>query len=150
MEQTVILLRGIERILVTLGGFTLIIMGLFLFKWGLSGLANLCIETNKFKFRLLNASPGIMVTFFGAALLFSTILNPLKIDYFNNDAASAITPKYSFLYSNKEDTSINKEMYEYFKECKILSTKPSNETVPIETYKKMIESGANIFKNISK
>ena len=123
--------RGIERIMTSMGGWAIIIMGILVFKWGLSGEANLFIETKRFTFRLLNAGPGVLVTLFGAFLLISNQFNKLEI----KDNGSV-------LYKKKIESNIEQKIERYLNDCSIISERDS---VPCDSYKRMIEHGASLY-----
>ena len=78
--DTLILIRGLERLLATGGGIVALILGALLFRWGVSGEASLVAQHDQTKLQLTNASPGILVALFGALLLGSSLFSPLRID----------------------------------------------------------------------
>ena len=67
--QTLVWLRGIERLLIVFGGFGFAVCGMMLFKWGVGGPAKLIVEAKDLKAQLVNASPGLFSMLFGAVLL---------------------------------------------------------------------------------
>lgn len=67
--QTLVMFRGIERLIILLGAISTIILGALVFRWGVSGKASLIAEAKEFKFQLVNASPGILLALFGTVVL---------------------------------------------------------------------------------
>lgn len=80
MLETVILIRGIERIVIQCGALLLIILGMFLFKWGISDKSNLILKRKGFKFQLLNGTPGLFLALFGTVILLMGIHGKLGIE----------------------------------------------------------------------
>jgi hypothetical protein len=76
--DSILLFRGIERMLVVLGGIASILVGAVLYKWGVAGEASLKLERDQVKFQLINASPGIFFALFGAAILVWSLVQPFS------------------------------------------------------------------------
>lgn len=71
--------RGLERIIIQLGGITLVILGFLLYKWGVTGKASLSVERSGVRFQLLNGAPGLFFALFGAAILCLGIYMQLEL-----------------------------------------------------------------------
>jgi hypothetical protein len=71
--QTIFLFRGIERLLIQAGAITSIVLGVFLYKWGIQGSTELDGESVGFKFKLKNAAPGSVLALFGMAIMIAGI-----------------------------------------------------------------------------
>jgi len=77
-EEIVYILRGIERIVIEIGGITSIVMGTLLYKWGVKGREEVDAEGLGFAFKLRNAAPGTVLAFFGMSILVVGLRSPLE------------------------------------------------------------------------
>jgi hypothetical protein len=79
LTETLVWIRGCERLLTLAGAFLLIVFGIFLFKWGVSGAASLVAKSGTMSVQLLNASPGIVCFLFGTVLLIFNLSGKLTV-----------------------------------------------------------------------
>lgn len=78
--DTLLLLRGMERIVIATGGIVALLLGALLFRWGVSGSASLKARREETELQLINASPGIFFALFGAVILVWGLANPFSYD----------------------------------------------------------------------
>ena len=78
--DTLILIRGLERLLTVVAGIVALVLAALLYRWGVSGEASLSLQQDKNKLQLANASPGILFALFGAVLLGWGLFRPLIIE----------------------------------------------------------------------
>ena len=79
MLEKLIVIRGIERIIIQCGGLLLVVLGILLFKWGITEKSSLTIKRKGFKFQLLNATPGVLLALFGTVVFIIGINGRLVI-----------------------------------------------------------------------
>lgn len=77
-DDTILIFRGVERLLATAGGILSLVCGVLLYKWGTSGTSQLVIEHKDSKFRLTNAGPGLLMGLFGMVVVTISLFRPLE------------------------------------------------------------------------
>jgi hypothetical protein len=134
-----VVFRGIERLIISSAGLSIIIVGLFLFKWGLSGAASIVVQAKSIKFQLLNASPGVIVVLFGTFLLYNGYSTRLEVKFPANEAQAPG----EILFSRPE---MKDEIKDFLKDCHTVSLKDSTSFSELKT---LINIGGNIYKKLN-
>jgi hypothetical protein len=78
--ENLVICRGVERLIILAGAIVCILCGMLLYKWGTSGVSQLVAESAKFRLRLTNAAPGLLMGLFGVAVLVFALLNSLSVE----------------------------------------------------------------------
>lgn len=125
-------MRGIERIIIQLGALLLILLGVLLFKWGISGNASLILEKKGFKFQLLNGTPGLFLALFGLVVLVTGINGKLVVENDLNSLNKLQSVlkqdqkpgqnRFKIFYSNDDKS----ELYNFLLELKSISADGKN------------------------
>lgn len=78
--QTLLLFRGVERLLVVMGAIACIVLGTLLFRWGVRGTSSVGAEAAGQKIQLTNAAPGTILALFGMVVMLTALISPTRID----------------------------------------------------------------------
>ena len=87
--EFILAVRGLERLLLSLGGFFSILLGTALFKWGIFDKTTLFADAGQWKAQIWNASPGLLFCLFGVVVLCYSLANPLEYDTESNGKTPA-------------------------------------------------------------
>lgn len=87
MDQTLVMARVVERIIIELGAIAAMVMGVLLYRWGIKGRSDLSAEGEGFTFKMTNAAPGALLAFFGMAILIVGLRSPVHVTEPSSDAA---------------------------------------------------------------
>jgi hypothetical protein len=74
-----VVFRGVERLLIEIGGVTTIVMGTLLYRWGVRRPQQLEAAGSGFSFALKNAAPGSVLALFGMSVLLVGLSRPLDV-----------------------------------------------------------------------
>jgi hypothetical protein len=114
IAEYLVILRGIERVLVVLGGMFALFCGMLLYKWGTSGVCQLQLDHDKTKFRLVNAGPGLVLGIFGMAILAYAVFNHLQLDLTTSEkTALSHAASLKFSYAGVEDKSLDRVLRDF-------------------------------------
>lgn len=78
--ETVFFFRGMERLLIQVGGLMSIGLGVLLFRWGVQGATDVEGKGLGFDLKVKNAAPGTMLALFGMVILVAGIGQPATVD----------------------------------------------------------------------
>jgi len=73
--------RGVERMIIELGGIAAMVMGTLLYRWGIKGPQDVEASGAGFTFKLGNAAPGSVLALFGMWILLNGLSHPLQISF---------------------------------------------------------------------
>ncbi len=109
-----LLIRGVERLFIVLGGMLSICCGMLLYKWGTSGVCQLKLDRGETKFRLVNAGPGLVLGLLGIAVFLYALFSRLEFSLTPVDVASlSKVQSLTFSYDRVADKSLGKVLRDF-------------------------------------
>jgi hypothetical protein len=78
--ETILMMRGIERLVISAGGVAALVMGTLLYRWGVQGRTDVNAEGGGYSFKMVNAAPGGLLGLFGMCILVVSLRSTVSID----------------------------------------------------------------------
>jgi hypothetical protein len=114
LYSDVFMFRGIERLLIVIGGFIFAYLGYRLFLYGVeSGNGKLETESPLFKLTFSGSGPGLFFMAFGGLILINSIFSSATVDRESLQSLSQSTKSEAVVALNSEPTSIVKESLKF-------------------------------------